>query len=208
MEPDSRGVRLAESELERWRRIPTAVISDELACQGVMARRLRPVTPGRAFAGQAVTVRTSRTANGAPQQVLEAVVGGSVVVVDGSAHPDTAVWGGNLIAGAQQRGGVAIVVDGNVRDTADLTGSTLAVHASGVTPAGLVWGGEVNVAIQCGGVTVRPGALLVGDDDGVIVVPLQDREALLDRCHARLALELTVQQSPSRGARGGQTDGK
>lgn len=186
--------RLSEAELAAWRKIPTAVISDETACMGVMSFTIRSVTPGRRFAGQALTVRTSRVADDAPQRALAAVQRGDVVVIDGSAHPDTAVWGGNLIAGAQGRGAGAVVVDGNVRDIADLRRSDLAVYARSVTPAGLAWGGEVNVPVRCGGVEVHPGALLVGDDDGVVVVSLAERLDLLTRCRARVAADIAAQR--------------
>lgn len=191
---DGAGERLSAAELAEWREIPTAVISDETGCRGVMEPAVRPVTPGRRFAGQALTIRTARVDDGAPRRALESLRGGEVIVIDGAAHPDTAVWGGNLIAGAQRSGATGVVVDGNVRDTADLRRSGLAVYSRGVTPAGVVWGGEVNATVRCGGVEVRPGALLVGDDDGVIVVPLEGRAALLARCRARLAAESAIQQ--------------
>ena len=186
--------RLSEAELAAWREIPTAVISDETACIGVMSFTMRSVTPGRRFAGQALTVRTSRVANDAPQRALAALQRGDVIVVDGSAHPDTAVWGGNLIAGAQGRGARAVVVDGNVRDTADLRKSDLAVYARNVTPAGIAWGGELNVPVRCGGVEVHPGVLLVGDDDGVVVVSLEERIELLTRCRTRVAADTAAQR--------------
>lgn len=193
--------RLSEVELAAWREIPTAVISDETKCVGVLMSAIRPVTPGRRFAGQALTIRTSRTDDGAPQRALAELQAGDVIVIDGRAHPNTAVWGGNLIAGAQRGGARAVVVDGNVRDTVDLRRSDLAVYSRGVTPAGLAWGGEVNVTVQCGGVEVRPSALVVGDDDGVIVVSLANRDDLLMRCRARLAAEASIQRNARPPAR-------
>lgn len=183
------GDRPSADELRDWLGIPTAVISDETNCIGVMDSSIRPVFGGRRFAGYATTIRTERIADGAPGRALEALGPGGVVVIDGSAHPDTAVWGGNLVATARRRGAVAVVVDGNVRDTNDLERSGLAIYSRSVTPAGLVWGGEVNVPVMCGGVEVKPGDLLIGDDDGVISVSRQDRKALLARCRERLQRE-------------------
>lgn len=189
-------VKLRPEELAAWRDVPTAVISDELACKGVMSPAIRSLTPGNRFAGQAVTVSTVRSSDDAPQRVLEALWPGAVIVIDGSAHPDTAVWGGNLIAGARKRSGAAVVVDGRVRDIVDLRASGLAIYARDCTPAGLNWGGRVNVPIRCGGVEVIPGALLVGDDDGIVVVPIEGREALLERCRQRIAADAAQQSRP------------
>jgi regulator of RNase E activity RraA len=187
-------VRLSDSEISSWRSIPTAVISDETNCTGVMSSAIRPLFSGRRFAGHAVTVRTSRQSNGAPGRVLDLLRPGDVVVIDGSAHPNTAVWGGNLIAALQRRGGTAVIVDGRVRDTSELRTSGLAVYARDVTPAGLVWGGEINVSIRCGEVDVRSDMLVVGDDDGLIVLPTAGSSEILSRCLARLELEEEARQ--------------
>lgn len=195
----SSGEELTEAEIAAWCEVPTAVISDETDCVGVMGAMIRPLTPTLRFAGQAITVRTSRTADDAPQRILAALRPGNVIVMDGTAHPDTAVWGGNLISVARARGVSAVVVDGNVRDIADLRRSGLAIYARSVTPAGIPWGGEFNVSIQCGGVEVQPGGLLVGDDDGVVAVPLLGREDLLMRCQARIAFEVAYQERAKTG---------
>lgn len=187
--PDSRWARLSPNDLARWREIPTAVISDETGCAGVMSSAIRPVTAGRRFAGHAVTIRTAVEANGAPARVMDFLDPGDVIVVDGSAHPRTAVWGGNLIDALRRRSGAAVVVDGRVRDTAELRASGLAVFARDITPAGMVWGGEINVPIRCGGTDVDPGMLVVGDDDGVIVVPVEGSDEIMARCLARLEME-------------------
>jgi 4-hydroxy-4-methyl-2-oxoglutarate aldolase len=100
------------------------------------------------------------------------------------------VWGGNLIRIARERGVVAIVVDGNVRDTIELRDSGLAVCSGGVTPRGPMWTGHIGTPIECGGVAVRSGDLIVGDDDGVVAVPIDEvDDALLARCQARIARE-------------------
>jgi len=84
----------------------------------------------------------------------------------------------------------AIVVDGNVRDVAELRDSGIAVCSRGITPRGPGWNGRVGGSIRCGGIEIRAGDLVVGDDDGVVVVPLDDVNGeLLARCRARLARE-------------------
>ncbi len=181
--------RLDAGELAGWREIPTAVISDETECAGVMSPAIRSLTPGRRFAGQAVTIRTCREPNGAPSRVMDSVRPGDVIVIDASAHPHTAVFGGNLADALQRRGGTAIVVDGRVRDIEELRAGALAVCARETTPAGIVWGGEINVVVRCGGVDVLPGMLIVGDDDGVIAVPFDGRDEILARCRARIEAE-------------------
>jgi regulator of RNase E activity RraA len=128
--------------------------------------------------------------NDAPRKALAEAWPRACIVIDARTRPDAAVWGGNLITIARDRGVAAVVVDGNVRDVVDLRASGLAVCSRGITPRGPPWGGRIGGPIQCGGVEIRPGDLMVGDEDGVIAVPLEAvNEGLLERCRARLTRE-------------------
>ena len=181
--------RLTEPELAAWQAIPTAVVSDERQHQGVLSG-VRPLFPGRSFAAQAFTIEVQDLDNGAPRKALAEVWSRACIVIDARARPDGAVWGGNLIRIARERGVTAIVVDGNVRDVVDLRNSGLAVCSRGVTPRGPMWGGRIGGPIQCGGIKIQSGDLIVGDEDGLIAVPLHAvNDELLARCRARLSRE-------------------
>ena len=180
---------LFASELAVWSAIPTAVLSDERLHRGVLFG-LRPLFAGRSFAAQALTIAVEDIDNGAPRNALAAAWPHACVVIDARLRPDGAVWGGTLAAIARARGVTAVVVDGNVRDIVDLRASGLAIYTRGVTPRGPAWGGRVGGAIQCGGVEVAQGDLLVGDEDGVIAIPLDGvDDELLERCRARMTRE-------------------
>jgi 4-hydroxy-4-methyl-2-oxoglutarate aldolase len=180
---------LSEAELAAWRAIPAAVVSDERAHEGVLAG-VRPLFAGRPFAGQALTIEACDVDDGAPRRALASAWPYACIVVDAKSRPDRAVWGGKLIALARERAAVAVVVDGSVRDLVDLRASGLSVASGGVTPRGPAWGGRIGVRIRCGGVDIDAGDLIVGDDDGVIAVPLAAvTDELLQRCRARLARE-------------------
>lgn len=176
------------ADLDRWRGIPAAVVSDERDHRGVLAA-IRPLFTGRPFAGQAFTIRVDPGGD-PPRVALAQIDAGACIVIDARTSPDAAVWGGSLIRIARERGVRAIVVDGNVRDLVDLRDSGLAVCSRGVTPRGPSWRGVLRQAIQCGGVSIEPGDLVIGDDDGVVAVPgAAVTDDLLERCHARIARE-------------------
>jgi 4-hydroxy-4-methyl-2-oxoglutarate aldolase len=176
------------AELDRWRGIPAAVMSDERDHQGVLAA-IRPLFAGRPFAGQAFTIRID-PAGEPPRVALARIDAGACIVIDARTSPEGAVWGGSLIRIARERGVHAIVVDGSVRDLVDLRESGLAVCSRAVTPRGPQWRGMLQQPIQCGGISVEPGDLVIGDDDGVVAVPLAAvTEELLQRCNARVARE-------------------
>jgi regulator of RNase E activity RraA len=136
---------------------------------------------GTVVAGPAVTLRLVRddkaslTAEGLKAiQVLEQSPPGSVIVVCSDASADFAVFGPTFATLAKARGLGGFVVDGAMRGLADLRQIGVPVFARGVVPGSA--GGhyrlaETNVAVHCAGVDVSPGDLVVGDDDGVAVIP-------------------------------------
>src|SRR5579871_5401383 len=180
--------RLTRAELEHWKQIPVAVISDEQGHKGIVDPQVKHVGGAR-FAGQAITIRTVQKANPAAHWAINLVDPGDVIMVDGRAYPDSAIWGGNMIYAAAARGLAGLIVDGNVRDGDDLRASGVAIYARRVQAVGWHWGGVVNEPIECGGASVAYGDLVVGDADGIAIVKLDGREALLRRCHERMSAD-------------------
>jgi 4-hydroxy-4-methyl-2-oxoglutarate aldolase len=185
-----------------WRAIPTAIISDERNRGGTMAAAIKPVAPGLGFAGEALTVKTMVADNLALHHAAAMAWPGAAIVIDAGGHLDHAVWGELLHLTATKRGVVGIVIDGSARDLDDLRRSPVPVFCRGIVPAGphKGWGGEINVDIQCGGCPVAPGDIVVGDDDGVAVVPRDIQADLLVRCKASLDREQAVREQIEAGA--------
>jgi regulator of RNase E activity RraA len=183
--------RMSSDDINVWRDIPTAVISDDLNRTGTMHAAIKPVGPGMNFAGQALTAQTMVGDNGTLHYALTTAWSGCVLIVDARAHLETAVWGGILTLAAKASGVIAAVIDGAVRDVAELCESGMAIYARGVIPNGphKGFGGAVNGPIQCAGVAVNPGDLIVGDEDGVVVIRPEQLPGLLARCRARIAKE-------------------
>ena len=185
---------MSEADIAQWRDIPVAVISDELNRGGTMAAAVKPVGDGMAFAGQALTARTMVGDNATLHYAVSVAWPGCVIVVDARGHLDTAVWGGILTHAARVKGVAALVVDGAVRDVDELKASGMAVYARGVVPNGphKGFGGSINEPIQCAGVPVNRGDLLVGDSDGVVVIRHDQMDGLMARCRARIAKEEAI----------------
>ena len=186
--------RLPEAVLAAWRGIPPAIISDELNRTGAMAAAIKPLAPGMTCLGQALTVQCMVGDNGPLHYAVTKAWPGAVLVADARGHTDTAVWGGILTLAAKHAGIVGVIIDGAVRDVAELRQSGLGVFARAAVPRGphKGFGGEINGPIQCGGVAVNPGDMVVGDDDGVVVVKPGQLPGLLERCRARLEKEKMI----------------
>ena len=185
---------LDEDALATWSEIPVAIIGDELNRTQIMRAAIKPLAPGSGFAGQALTARCMVGDNSALHYALAGAWPGAVIVADAGGFEDTAVWGGLMHTGAKQRGVAAVVIDGAVRDVAELRDSGLPVYVRAAVPAGphKGFGGAVNATIQCGGVPVSPGDLVIGDDDGVIVIRPDQIDGLMARCRARMDKEAAI----------------
>ena len=105
---------------------------------------------------------------------------GEILVVNGMGVEDVAIWGEVMTHAAQKQGIAGIVLDGAVRDVAEMREMGFPVFCRAVVPRGphKGFGGTIDGAISCGGVAVSPGDLVIGDDDGVAVVPLAEVRAV------------------------------
>jgi 4-hydroxy-4-methyl-2-oxoglutarate aldolase len=162
---------------------PTAALSDALGRWGNLDPEIRPVAAGMQCCGPAFTVRCWPADNLTIHRAVELAGHGDVLVIDGGAGGETALLGDILVYAARRRGVAGIVLQGLVRDRAAIAAQGLAVFARGATARGPVKEtlGAIQVPIQCGGVPVRPGDLVAGDDDGVVVVPRENLDAMVER---------------------------
>lgn len=180
-------------DLQEWIGFGTPAISDSNGRQGVMASRLRPRT-GDELVGRAFCVRVVVGDSGSLHQALEWAPDGSVLVVDAGGHPDRAVWGEVLTVAAQKRGVIGAVIDGAIRDVAAIRRRQFTIFSTAVSAAGphKAAGGSWGGSVSCGGVIVATGDLVVADEDGVVVVPWEDRHAVAHGARVTLEKEASL----------------
>jgi RraA family protein len=172
----------------RFKHFPTPDISDRMNRLFTMHHTIRPLTDDRLrLAGPAVTARVFPGDNLMVHKAMDIARPGDVIVVDTSASYMTAVLGDMICTKAHHRGVAGFVVDGLVRDLDGIRElGTMPVFARGTTPIGPLHRGpgEVNHPVACGGVVVNGGDIVVGDADGVVVVPVDVARSVLDDLEA------------------------
>ncbi|MBI4574435.1 MAG: RraA family protein [candidate division NC10 bacterium] len=168
--------RAPESLVEQFAQYPTGNIVDAMGRFGAMEPGVKPVSPGMKFAGSALTVRIRACDNLVIYKALELAQPGDVLVIATSNFQGAATWGDLTSMIAKAKGAAAMVTDGMVRDVDGIRQVGLPVFAHGATPNSPFKDGEgeVNFTVTCGGVTVRPGDIVVGDGDGVVVIPREE----------------------------------
>lgn len=169
----------------------TCNISDGLNKLYTMDCGIRQMFPSRKFAGPAVTVKVRAGDNFMLHKAISMVKPGDVLVVETQGCNAYAVCGDLMVSCMDKLGVAGLVVDGTVRDIETLREIGMPVYARGtVCGAGDKEGpGEVNFPIACGGVVVMPGDLVLGDDNGVVVVPKDDIEEVIAGADKKLAME-------------------
>ncbi|MER5884762.1 RraA family protein [Streptomyces sp. NPDC001941] len=179
------------TDAAEFRAIPTTTLADLLGRGRVMDVGVRPLwSGGPRVAGPAFTVRCPAGDNLMLHAAIHRAAPGSVVVVE-SGDTDYALAGGNVCAVAQRRGIAGFVLDGVIRDLAEVRALGFPVYARGVIP---VPGAKAEVTplnepVRCGGVTVAPGDVVVADEEGVVAVPRDEAAAVLAAARAKLAKE-------------------
>jgi regulator of RNase E activity RraA len=170
--------------------LPTANIGDAMDRLFVMHAAIKTVWPGARMAGPAFCVLTAPGDNKAVHSAIDEAQPGAVIVV-AAGCVDRALIGELMAGRAAARGLAGIVVDGAVRDAHDIGEMRFPVFARGVTPAGPYRNGPGihQIPVAVGGVAVCPGDIVVGDDDGVVVIRQQELEAVLTRAEAKHAAE-------------------
>lgn len=177
--------------VEQYKDVPTAIASDAMNRTNAVHAEIKALTPGASMVGSAVTVKAMVGCNIMSHQAVYIAQPGDVIVFDARGHKDTSVWGYLQTRACIMRGIAGVVIDGSIRDSREIRKSGFPVFCRGVTPAGphKGWGDSINVPIQCGGVHVCPGDIVLGDDDGVVVIPRPQAEQVLENVKAELVKE-------------------
>jgi 4-hydroxy-4-methyl-2-oxoglutarate aldolase len=171
--------------------IPPTTLADILGREQVMNIGIRPLwSPVPRVAGPAFTVRCPPGDNLMFHAAIHRAEPGSVIVAE-AGDLDYALAGGNVCAVAQRRGVAGFVIDGLIRDLAEVRAMGFPVFARGVIP---IPGAKavvkpLNGRVRCGGVTVNAGDVVVADEEGIVVVPRARQEQVLQDARTKLAKE-------------------
>jgi regulator of RNase E activity RraA len=194
---------VARNQLARQLTKPgTAALSDALGKCGAMNHEVQCVSANPRMAGPACTVRVHTADILMIGKALSDCPKHHVLVIAGQAEKNVALWGELTTLAALRKGLAGVVIDGAVRDIASIRRSRLPVFARAVVPAagGAEYVGEIGVAVQCAGQVVRPGDWLIGDDDGVVVIPDEKLQATLETAQRIIAAEREIERAIRSGA--------
>src|SRR3954465_15263687 len=168
-----------------------AILADVAGRRGTMHGRIAPVSPEMKCAGPAFTIEVRPGDNLMIHTAMTMARPGDILVIDGKGDRTCALMGAIMINACKQLKLAGVVIDAAIRDSLELRELGFPVFAVGANPNGPTKfvPGRINWPISCGDIAVRPGDLIVGDADGVVVIEREKAAAMLDPAAKKVADE-------------------
>ena len=172
---------------QRFLEAPTGNICDANGGRGVMDAGIHPLDRHMQLAGRALTVACAAGDNLTIHKAVVLAQPGDVLVINCGGYLNAGVFGEMLALSCMAKGIAGVVIDGSCRDVNDLIELGFPTFVRGVNPRGTIKDtcGAVGGEVLCGGVTVRTGDIVVGDCDGVVVIPQEEADLILDKALAK-----------------------
>lgn len=187
--------------VEALGKVQSATLHEAMGKRGALPHYIKPIWPGCNLCGVALTVKSRPGDNLMLHKAVSLAHPGDVLVVDNDGFVEAGLWGEIITVAAMQRGIVGIVTNGAVRDTVPIRELGFPVFCAGVSIKGTTKAvpGKINNPISFDGVTVYPGDVVVGDSDGVVIVPRTEAKQVLEAALAKDRSEAEVMRKIREG---------
>ena len=174
----------------------SATLHEAMGKYGDLPYGIKPISPNMKVCGTAYTVKTIPCDNTILHRAYAYAKPGDVLVVDCSGYYEAGYWGDLMSLGAKTRGIAGLVIDGCVRDADDIEAMGFPVFSRGlcIRGTGKHGDGTLNEPITLGSLTIKPGDIIVGDRDGVVVVPQEKALETIEKAIAREEKEANVRK--------------
>ena len=178
--------------IEAFRELASATIHEASGRKGYISNRIKPIVGGMRVCGPAFTVECAPGDNMMLHKAMERAERGDIIVATVAGAEEYGYWGDMMAISAMARGLGGLCIEGCIRDSRDTADKGFPVFSTGCCIRGTGKGtiGLINYPIFFGGQRIEPGDLIVGDDDGLVVVAYESCAGVLEKTNARVAAEI------------------
>ena len=187
---------LTKEKVKELSKLPTGNVADSVGQRFIMNSSIKPIDPKSKMIGRAVTVDCYPGDNLALHQGMAAAKAGDVLIFDCKGYTEAGHFGDMMATACMVKGIAGVVIDGSCRDSEDIRELGLPVFVKAFNPRGTVKEslGQVNVPVVCGNVSVKPGDIIFGDCDGVVVVPQENEDEVFSKALRKFDYEIEVRE--------------
>ena len=187
---------LTKEKVKELSKLPTGNVADSVGQRFIMNSSIKPIDPKSKMIGRAVTVDCFPGDNLALHQGMAAAKAGDVLIFDCKGYTEAGHFGDMMATACMVKGIAGVVIDGSCRDSEDIRELGLPVFVKAFNPRGTVKEslGQVNVPVVCGNVSVKPGDIIFGDCDGVVVVPQENEDEVFSKALRKFDYEIEVRE--------------
>ncbi len=187
--------------LDQYKEFVTPHLSDNMNRLNGVDASIRPVHSSGKLVGSAFTVKTRPGDNLMVHKAIDMAGPGDVILIDAGGDLSNAIMGEIMVRLSIKNGIEGFVVDGAIRDVAEIKELNYPLYAKGCTHCGPYKDGpgEINVPIQVGGTLVNPGDIVLGDMDGIVIVPREISESIIPKVHATINKEERMMKEIEKG---------
>jgi RraA family protein len=180
--------RPSKNLIEKLRQFSAPELCDGSIVYNAMDYHIKPLVTRKKICGPAVTVKLSLGDSLMVTKAIDLAKAGDVIVIDGRGSCNNALWGDARSLSCKIKGIEGVVMDGAFRDLEENEKIGFPIYARAVTcgSSSKNTNGEINVPISCAGVTVNPGDIIVGDVNGVCVIPIEFAEQIIENAQKKI----------------------
>lgn len=189
--------------IRRLKKYTTCELCDGMALYNAMNYEIKSMVVDKKICGPAITLKLTLGDSLLVTKAISLSKPGDVIVIDGHGSGNNAVWGENRSLVSKKLGIEGVVIDGAFRDIEENINIGFPIYAKSITCGSSTKNscGEINIPISCGGVVVNPGDIIVGDRNGVCVIPLKFAEQIIEEAEKKILTNKCLQEEITNGAK-------
>lgn len=174
--------------IAKFKSIPSTCVADATNGMSNMDTAIKPLKEEYVVCGRAFTVKMPAGDNMQVLRAIKEAQPGDILIIDSKGYTSRSAAGEFVVGLAKILGLGGMVVDGSIRDIINIKSLNFPVFCKGTTASASIKGGcgQISVAISCGGVNVRPGDVIIGDADGVVVVPQEEEKEVFELAQKKM----------------------